>query len=215
MSPTRSALVSARPSAVQASRSSRVRRRDWSGTGSKRHAGRKRADRACEVGAVARAVGLRQREAVAVAFGDQDVRRDGTLRGMVDGEDRRVRRRARHHRGVDQIGREGDDRAVDRAHARTAGEIRGEDRARERNVGDGLSQSVGDDGRLDPAGERIAVARVVAQLEPAGVAHRRGEALASLAVVEIGHGARSELASQPARGAPQLGLFGRVADIHG
>ena len=100
-------------------------------------------------------------------------------------------------------------------HARTAGEIRGEDRARERNVGDGLAQRVGDDGRLDPAGERIAVARVVAQLEPAGVAHRLGEALAPRAVVEIGHGTRSELASQAAGGAPQLGLFGRVAGIHG
>ena len=101
------------------------------------------------------------------------------------------------------------------ARARTAGEIRGEDRARERDVGDGLPQRVGDDGRLDSAGERIAVAPVVAQLEPAGVAHRLGEALAPLAVVEIGHGPRSELACQPAGGAPQLGLFGSVAGIHG
>ena len=152
---------------------------------------------------------------VAVAFGDQDVRRDGTPCGMVHGEDRRVRRRARHHRSVDQVGGEGDHCAVDGAHARTAGEIRGEDRARERNVGNGLPQRVGDDGRLDPAGERIAVARVLAQLEPAGAAHRLGEAPAPRAVVEIGHGTRSELASQTAGGPPQLGLFGRVAGIHG
>ena len=58
-----------------------------------------------------------------------------------------------------------------------AGEIGGEDRARERDVGDGFPERVGDDRRLDPAGERSAVAAVVAQLEPAGVAHRLGEAL--------------------------------------
>ena len=100
------------------------------------------------------------------------------------------------------------------ARAGAAGEVGGEDRARERDVGDGFPQRVGDDRRLDPAGERSAVAPVVAQLEPAGVAHRLGEALGPRRVVEIGHGPRSELPRQLAGGAPQLGLFGRVAGVH-
>jgi hypothetical protein len=133
---------------------------------------------------------------------------------MIDGEDRRIRRRPRHHRGIDKVGGEGDHRAVDRRRAGAAGEIRGEDRTGERDVGDGLSQRVGDDRRLDSAGERSAVAPVLAQLEPAGVAHRLGEALASVSVIEIGHGSRSELACEPVRRAPQLGLFGCVTGIH-
>ena len=35
-----------------------------------------------------------------------------------------------------------------------------------------------------------------------------------LRVVEVGHGPRSELARELAGGAPQLGLFGRVAGVH-
>ena len=128
--------------------------------------------------------------------------------------DRCRRRRARHHGGVDQVGRERDHRAVVGARAGTAGEVGGEDRAREADVGDGFSECVGDDRGLDPAGERSPVASVVAQLEPAGVAHRLGEALAALAIVEVGHGPRSELACQLAGGAAQFGLFGRVAGVH-
>ena len=112
-------------------------------------------------------------------------------------------------------GEKADHRAVDGARAGAAGEIRGENRARERHVGDGLPQRVGDDGRLDPTGQRSAVAPVLAQLEPAGVAHRRGEPLAALAVVEVGHASGAELACQSAGGASQLGLFGRVSGIHG
>ena len=60
----------------------------------------------------------------------------------------------------------------------------------------------------------ITVAPVMAELKPAGVAHRVGEALAPLAVVQVGDGARSELASQAAGGVPQGGLFGGMAGIH-
>ena len=102
-----------------------------------------------------------------------------------------------------------------RARAGSAGQVGGEDRARERDVGHGLPERVGDDRRLDPARERSTVASVLAQLEPAGVAHGLGEALAARAVVEVGHGSRSELARQLAGGAPQLGLFGCVAGVHG
>src|SRR5262249_4425701 len=59
----------------------------------------KRAQRACEVGTVARTVGPGECEPVPVAFGDQDVRRDGTLCGMIHGEGRAVGRRTGHHRG--------------------------------------------------------------------------------------------------------------------
>src|SRR5262249_48096803 len=125
------------------------------------------------------------------------------------------RHRARRHGSVDQVGGEGDHYAVAGAYPRAAGEICGEHRTRERNVGNGLPQRVGDDRRFDPAGQRIAGVLALAQLQPAGASPRLGEALAPLAVIEIGHGTGSELASQAAGGAPQLGLFGRVAGIHG
>ena len=95
-----------------------------------------------------------------------------------------------------------------------ASEVRAERRADERDVGDRFSQCVGDDRRLDSAGERTAGVRLLAQLEPAGVADRLGEAAGSLAVVEVDHRPRSELASQAARGAPQLGLLGGIAGVH-
>ena len=83
------------------------------------------------------------------------------------------------------------------------------------DVGDGPAERVGDDRRLDPARERRAVAGVVAQLEPAGVADRGGEALAAGGVVEVGHRGRTELRGQLPGGAPQLGLLGRVPRVHG
>ena len=96
-----------------------------------------------------------------------------------------------------------------------ASQVGREDRTRERDVGHGFRECVGDDRRLDPAGERPALVSVVAQLEPAGVAHGPGEALGARRVVEVGHGPRSELPRQLAGGAPELGLFGCVSDVHG
>src|SRR5262249_57772395 len=83
-----------------------------------------------------------------------------------------------------------------------------------RDVANRLPERVGDDGRLDPARQRIPVVRAVAELEPSGTSRCLGEALAPLAVSEIGHGTGTELASQAAGGAAQLGLLGRVAGIH-
>ena len=55
---------------------------------------------------------------------------------------------------------------------------------------------------------------VVAQLEPARVACRSVETCAPALVVEIGDRRRAELAREPMRGAPQLGLLGGVAGVH-
>ena len=99
--------------------------------------------------------------------------------------------------------------------AGAAGQVGREDRARERDVGHGSRECVGDDRRLDAAGERRALVCVVAQLEPAGVAHGPGEALDARLVVEVGHGPRSELTRQLAGGASEFGLLGCVSDVHG
>jgi hypothetical protein len=77
-----------------------------------------------------------------------------------------------------------------------------------------FSERVGDDSRLDSAGQRSAAARVVAHSSQPASRTAVGEALASFAVIEIGHGSRSELACEPVRRAPQLGLFGGVTGIH-
>ena len=58
------------------------------------------------------------------------------------------------------------------------------------------------------APDRLAVARVVAQLEPARVAHGRGQSRLPRLVVERGDGSRTELSRELARRPPQLGLLG-------
>jgi hypothetical protein len=64
---------------------------------------------------------------------------------------------------------------------------------RERDVGRASRERVGDDSRLDAAGERRAVVCVVTQLEPARVAHGLGEVLRARRVVEIRDVARTQL----------------------
>ena len=98
--------------------------------------------------------------------------------------------------------------------ARPAREVAGEHRPREHDVGHRAAERVGDDRGLDAARERRAVAVVVAQLEPTGVAHRGGEPLAAGGVVEVGDGRGTELAGELPGRAPELRLLGRVPRIH-
>ena len=162
------------------------------------------------------AVDLHLREAVAAALGDQDVGGAPALGGAVDGVERCRRDRDRDTTAASiRSGEKATTAPSLGLDAGPAGQVGREDRTRERDVGHGFRERVGDDRRLDPARERPTLFSVVAQLEPAGVAHGPGEPLGARPVVEVGDGPRSELPRQLAGGAPELGLFGRVSDIHG
>ncbi len=174
-----------------------------------------RAHRAREVRALALTGGLDQCNAMAAAIGEEDIRCDAICCGSVDGDDLSAHGRGRLDCGEDQVGGEGDHCPVGRSCAGAPREIGREERADEGDVGDRLAEGFGDDRRFDPAGEWRACVVVVAQLQPAGVDHRLGQPFAALRVVEVGHRARPELVGQLSSGAPQLGLFGSVARVHG
>ena len=79
---------------------------------------------------------------------------------------------------------------------------------------DRAAEGVGDDRRFDAARERSPATRVVAQLEPPGIADRGGEAFPSRTVIEVGHRRGSQLTCELAGRAPELGLLGRIPGIH-
>ena len=163
--------------------------------------------------AVAAAVDLHLRQAEAAGLRTQDVHHGRALAFAIDGVEVGGGRRSRLHGGAEQVARKADHGAVGGGYAGAPREIGGEDRTRERDVGDRFAERVGDDRRLDAARERSPAA-VVSQLEPPGVANCRGEALDAPAVLEVDDRPRSELTRQLAGGAPKLGLLGGVAGVH-
>ncbi len=93
-------------------------------------------------------------------------------------------------------------------------EVVREHRSGERRVGDGLAERLGDDRRFRAARDGGAVARVVAQLEPARVAHGGGQPGAPIVVFESGDGPGAELPRELPRRPAQLGLLGRIPRVH-
>ncbi len=227
ISPTRSALVSARPSAAHCARSSAVSGRGLIRDRDDGSADRDHAHATSEVGACR--IRLRcsgnghAREVVPVAVGDEHVRSGGALGVDIDRVQRSGGDRTGHHRGLDQCGRERDDRAVSlrltRGPPDPAEQVAGQDRTGKRNRGRSAAERVGDDRGFDSAGERLA--------RPSTSAHRHHGARASphraprparrFVRVTSSRSATvdgRELASQVAGGAAQLGLFRRVPGVH-
>jgi hypothetical protein len=163
---------------------------------------------------VAGAVDTHPGEAVAGACGDQDIGAVGRLGWAIDGVRGAGGRGSGHDRGVDQGGREGDHGAVGVVRADPSGEVAGQDGPREGDISYCFSKCVGGDPQFDTAGQRLAVASVLAQLEPPGIADGLGEALGPSRIVEIGHGRRTEVSGQLAGSAPELSLLGGVSSIH-
>ena len=152
------------------------------GNREQRRAGRERADRAREVGAVARAVALHAREAVAVAVGDQDVRRDGTA----------ARHRRRRGAPCPSPGPTPPRRRSGRARRRPPRRRLGRAPARRARSAARIGPANGTSATASPSASAMMAAStplasgapspvVLAQLEPARVAHGLGEALAPLA----------------------------------
>lgn len=169
------------------------------------------AHRTSEVGTARFARERHSREPVPVSVGDEHVR--GVAPGRVDRVGRRSRVATGDGRGR-ECGRERDHRAVVGACARPPREVAREQRARERDIGDRGTERAGDDRGLDAARERCAVAGVVAQLEPAGVAHGRREPAGARLVVEARDGCGCVCASESVRRSAELGLLGGVAGVH-
>src|SRR5207302_1839083 len=92
------------------------------------------------------------------------------------------------------------------------GQIGGEHRSYEGDIGDAGTEGVGDDRRLDTTGQRRAVTTVVAQLEPARVANGGGQALGARGVVEVGDGGGAEVPGPLAISPPSV-LTGRGPSI--
>ena len=211
--------MSARPSAVHASRSSQCEQPRLIGDDLDRRARLDQADSASQVrtrGATL-ATEAHLPESVARVLGDQHV---GGIELVVavDGEHRGRGRGSGHDRNVSERRRERDHRTpsgtIGGAHARATREVAREHRAGERDVGNRAPECVGNDRRLDPAGERCTVSPVVAQLEPPGVAHGHRQPLDAHLIGEPGDGSGPELSGQLPRRATKLRLLRRVARIH-
>ena len=97
---------------------------------------------------------------------------------------------------------------------RLAGEIGGDDRTEERNIGRGAPQLPRHDRHLHPGGERAVVLARPPQVEPAGRVGRLGQPCLPGGVVEIGHGAGAEIGEQGGGRRPQRELLVRVPGVH-
>ena len=157
---------------------------------------------------------LHLREAVARSVRNQHIRRVGVLVGSVDDIHGCRRHRTGHDRGIGQRAENSDRRVLGAIRFGLTREVGGQHCAQQRDVRDCTGERIGDDRGLDATRERPAVASVVPQLEPPGIAHGSREALGPRGVVEVGDGCRSELPSELARRAPQLRLLGRVPSVH-